>query len=97
MLKKFSWLATGMKKQSSEDGVEWSGIPRWICMVMQDSKDNFTCNDTRLSQSLDLSLLQKEVSNVAGEDMGNSQTGQVSPQQKRCLTKHSLSLYSTPY
>ena len=79
MPKKLSWLATGMKKQMSEDGVERNGIPRWICMVMQDSKDNSTCNDTRLSRSLDLSLLQREVSNVAGEDMGNSQTGQVPP------------------
>ena len=85
MPKKLSWLATGRKKRSSEDGVERNGIPQWICMVMQDSKDHSTCNDTRLSQSLDLSLLQKEGSNVAREDMGNSQTGQVSPHSKMSM------------
>ena len=87
MQKKLSWLSTGEKKQRAEDGGEVGSIPRWICMVMRDSKDNATCNDTRLSQSLDLSLLLKEEGNATEEDMGNSQTDQISPHSKISMMK----------
>ena len=88
-LKKFfSWTGLSKKKHREVERMEENGIPRWICMVMCENNDQQdTCQDTRLSQSLDLGLLHKDESDMTGEGVGISQAEQASPGSKPSMPR----------